>query len=819
MRHRTPIVLVLFVAAMALGHADQNRSRVLPIATPRDAAPENAIYFADMGRGVLVRVTDLSAAGWDEGPTAPGLQFHSPWHFTFDTTGRIVLADWENYRVVQMNDLTGNGWTAFTGTGSHTLRPKSDSYISSIGFDAQGRMYITGDGRVVRVDNMNGTGWTELELGKRPGEAGGSGNKDVVFDRQGRIYVTDNLNHRIVRFNDIQGTGLIAYGSHGMGVAQFNEPEGVALDSRGRIYVSDESNHRIVRIDDMTGAGWTTFGTPGHGDYQLQLPHGIQIDSLGRIYIADTGNGRIVRIDDMAGNGWVTFGSHRCATCNPPQLGRFFNLSPKGLQVRGTGATLTYQTVLPRITVDADYRMTLITMNPGVLPAGANVRFLHAAPGACRCSEPFPVSIDKTRSDTVDREVPGRGLAHFDLTTAGAGGQGYATVRADVSLPTVALLRRSQASVITAEAAVSASTVADDFAIYIDASHGASTAYSVVNARPVWPINDDWWNVGMTLTLRDRAGATVGTSGFNFGPGQPLVEFARDRFPQIVDGFEGTLQFGNGGNLNPIDVVALRYDNPEHDVLTSLPVVYVSKNPDVDVRNPLHVAIPRRERAVLYFPHVADGGTYRTAFLLMNPSAERVTATLQFFAGDGTPLALPIAGAARTQYVVDLAAWQVARIETDGSSESIKWGWARVTGSERIYWSALGGSAILQTVADGRITSEARVPSTPAASRISTYVDSNGTSEAGVAVANPNGDAANVTFTLYDESGAALVAAQRLVPGTGHLAQFVTQLFPGIGNVEGTLVVEADRAVTSIGLRYESVARSIFTTVPVFRLP
>jgi hypothetical protein len=294
-----------------------------------------------------------------------------------------------------------------------------------------------------------------------------------------------------------------------------------------------------------------------------------------------------------------------------------------------------------------------------------------------------------------------------------------------------------EGSTVAAEAALSLSSPMDNFTIVIDHSNGASTAYSVVNPLPQWNVPADWWNGGATVTLRDAAGATVATSFLNFGPGQQLTELASDRFPQIHDGFVGSLQFSTGGSEAKLRAAAIRYDNADRDVLTTLPVVQVTTNPDLEINNPAHRAIGRLQQSTLYFPHVADGGTYQSTFLLVNPSPAPVTATLEFFASDGSPLALPIGGVLRTQYPVQLAAQQVARIATDGSSASIKWGWARAVAAERIYWHAFGGSVVLQTIQEGRITSEAGVPASIPASNVATYVDATGSAEAGIAVANP----------------------------------------------------------------------------------
>lgn len=79
------------------------------------------------------------------------------------------------------------------------------------------------------------------------------------------LYVADTGNHRIDRIDNWTASGWVAkfsaFGSQGSGVGQFNEPMDVEIDAQGRIYIADTHNHRIVRVNDMTGAGWTTLGT------------------------------------------------------------------------------------------------------------------------------------------------------------------------------------------------------------------------------------------------------------------------------------------------------------------------------------------------------------------------------------------------------------------------------------------------------------------------------------------------------------------------------------------------------------------------------
>ncbi len=87
-----------------------------------------------------------------------------------------------------------------------------------------------------------------------------------------------------------------------------DELNGITVGPDGKIYIADEHNHRIVRIDDMTGKGWTVFGSEGSGVNQFNQPHDIAISKSGKIYVTDTFfNDRIVRIDDMTGKGWIAY--------------------------------------------------------------------------------------------------------------------------------------------------------------------------------------------------------------------------------------------------------------------------------------------------------------------------------------------------------------------------------------------------------------------------------------------------------------------------------------------------------------------------------
>jgi streptogramin lyase len=123
----------------------------------------------------------------------------------------------------------------------------------------------------------------------------GSGGAKAPASSAG-IFVADAGNNRIVRIDDMAGSGWSTLGgpAPGGGTNQFSNPRGVAVDTAGRIYVSDAGNNRIVRIDDMTGAGWTTLGGPaaGRGTNQFSDLRSIFVDAARRIYTAEYESGR-----------------------------------------------------------------------------------------------------------------------------------------------------------------------------------------------------------------------------------------------------------------------------------------------------------------------------------------------------------------------------------------------------------------------------------------------------------------------------------------------------------------------------------------------
>jgi tripartite motif-containing protein 71 len=113
----------------------------------------------------------------------------------------------------------------------------------------------------------------------------------VATDGLGNVYVADQSNHRVQKFNRL-GSFLLAWGSYGSGSGQFNQPSGVAVDLAGNVYVSDAGNNRIQKFT-SSGVPIGQWGSGGGGPGQFNLPYGVATDAAGSVYVADAYNNRI----------------------------------------------------------------------------------------------------------------------------------------------------------------------------------------------------------------------------------------------------------------------------------------------------------------------------------------------------------------------------------------------------------------------------------------------------------------------------------------------------------------------------------------------
>ena len=209
----------------------------------------------------------------------------------FDTNGSTYCLDQRNQRIRRID----NAGVITTVVGSATDGPDGDPFPDQ-GFE--------GDGGSPLLAKMS------QPTGSNPSPGG-----SVALDAQGRLYFSDTLNHRVRRVDfgldlieTVVGNGSATFGGDGgLGVdASINNPRDIEIGPDGRVYIADELNHRIRRFDPVTGIITTVAGTGVNafsGDEgpaiaaQLNHPTGIAFDANGWLYIADQYNHRIRRVN------------------------------------------------------------------------------------------------------------------------------------------------------------------------------------------------------------------------------------------------------------------------------------------------------------------------------------------------------------------------------------------------------------------------------------------------------------------------------------------------------------------------------------------
>lgn len=153
--------------------------------------------------------------------------------------------------------------------------------------------------------------------------------RSIHVDDAGRLWVADDLNNRVLRFDGAssKASGVNAdavlgqsdFISNGNAITQsgMDNPAGVVTDAAGNLYVAETSNNRILifynaaakgngaNADRVLGQANFVTNTSAVSSTKFSGPWGVAVDKSGRLWVGDNGNNRILRFDNAAtlGNG------------------------------------------------------------------------------------------------------------------------------------------------------------------------------------------------------------------------------------------------------------------------------------------------------------------------------------------------------------------------------------------------------------------------------------------------------------------------------------------------------------------------------------
>ena len=263
------------------------------------------------------------------------------------------------------------------------------------------------------------------------GKGGMNAPFGVAVDGAGRLWVADDLNHRVLRFDNAaskadadgaEADGVLGqpdFDSTGSGTAadQMYEPYGLATGADGTLWVADYENNRVLRFASAANkqAGDPADGVLGQVDLQsnaqaagrsgMDSPYAVAVDGTGRLWVADTDNHRVLRFDDAASkadadgapaDGLLGIDDFNSQAIRLPN--QFSVYTPYGLTVDGAG----------RLWVADFDRSRVMLFQNGV------------AAQITRASADPTHALNLTFTVAFDGPVTGLTAANFSLTTSGA---------------------------------------------------------------------------------------------------------------------------------------------------------------------------------------------------------------------------------------------------------------------------------------------------------------------------------------------------------------------------------------------------------------
>ncbi len=330
----TKYTLTNVVGNGVAGYAgDSGAAKDAQIYNPMGLAVDSSgnLYIADqvnhrirkVSNGTITTVAGTGTPGFSgDDAAATAAQLSAPCGVVVDSSGNLYIADTANHevrKVVQGGNITRFAGDNVAGFSGDTADAKSAqlNLPTGLALDSSGNLYIADtlnnrirkvgtDGNINTVAGIGAAGYwgdggpaTSAKLNHPTG---------VAVDSAGRIYIADQLNHRIRRISsDGTITTIAGKGGHGYSgdggqatQAQLFYPGWVAVDGSGNVYFSDTSNNRVRYVSESgiinVIAGSGKFGDEGDGDIstnaKMRFPTGLALAS-GKVYFSDNNNSRI----------------------------------------------------------------------------------------------------------------------------------------------------------------------------------------------------------------------------------------------------------------------------------------------------------------------------------------------------------------------------------------------------------------------------------------------------------------------------------------------------------------------------------------------
>ncbi|PYS54949.1 MAG: hypothetical protein DMG13_06075 [Acidobacteria bacterium] len=376
----------------------------------------------------------------------------------------------------------------------------------------------------------------------------------------------------------------------------------------------------------------------------------------------------------------------------------------------------------------------------------------------------LPIAISDSRNFAIaDRG----GMSLTSVNRGNAVSAGHARAQAD-SGPAPAgmeIVSLRQNDVMVSEAAFAASAPLRSGRVYTEISGSVNTGVAIANpnASPAT----------VSFYFTDDSGSIFDGGSTVLAPNAQIAGFL-DQPPFYMPGPFRTTPVSNSRTFTftssvPVSVLALRgtTNSRSEFVIAPLQIVDLSTSSNESISIPV----------------LADGGGWTTQLLLVNPTDDTLTGSVQFLAAAGEPLTLSVSGQTGPQSAYSVPPRSSRRLQTAGTGDTTQTGSMRIvpaTGSR-----APAAVALFSLRVGGVTTMEWTLTGTRSGTAFRVYAEASGdftagragSFQSGVAIANHGSAAATVNLDLNTLDGVSSGWTGSVnIPAQGQIGVFLNQI-------------------------------------------